>query len=227
MISAPRRVAFSLLRRIELAGVFSDAALNSPQMHGLDARDRNLATEIVYGALRRQALLDHVLSTRSSRPWKMVSADLRVLLRMSLYQMWHMDRIPDHALVHDAVELAKQASAIKGAPAFVNGLLRSLGRQRPWLGNGFEEGLDPWIRASLPYWLWERWEKRFGRAEALEYALSLNQPPRCAIRFEPSRDESMRALPEGAEPSELVPGRISSRKCPKRALSGFRTRLRN
>jgi len=219
VISAARRIAFSLLRRIELEGVFSDAALSSPQVSNLDARDRNLTTEIVYGTLRKQALLDHVLSTQSSRPWDEVCVDIRVLLRMSLYQMWHMDRIPDHALVHDAVELAKQAFVKKGASAFVNGLLRSLGRQRPWLRRGFEEGLDPWIRASLPYWLWERWMARFGPTEALEYALSLNHPPRCAIRFESSR-EGRRSLPEGVVPSDLVPGAYFVGEVPKGG--GFR-----
>jgi 16S rRNA (cytosine967-C5)-methyltransferase len=129
---------------------------------------------------------------------------------MSLYQMWHMDRVPDHALVHDAVEISKQELQ-SGTDKFVNAVLRRLSRDRPWGRPGFAEGCPDWVRVSLPRWLWERWVSRFGVERAKDYALSLNLPPRAAIRFlAASRNGTgVDFDPAGMlEPSGLVPGAI-------------------
>ena len=103
MIS-PVKLSYKLLCQIDSRHLFSDDALNSEEMERLNIRDRHLTTQIVYGTLRWQSLLDYLLTGTSSRPWQEVEPGPRILLRMSLYQMWQMDRVPDHALVHDAVE---------------------------------------------------------------------------------------------------------------------------
>ncbi len=206
MISPARRFAFEILRKIESGGIFSDDAINSHAISKIEPRDRNLTTEIVYGTLRWQLLLDHVLSKGVARPWSEVDVDIRILLRMSLYQMWHLDRIPDHALVDDAVELAKRKPAGMGVCGFVNGVLRSLSRTRPWQQAEFESQIPPWVRASLPRWLWERWTARFGEERAQEYAISLNQPPRHCFRIR-NGEQVARPAPESPrQSSDLVPG---------------------
>ena len=119
---------------------------------------------------------------RSRAPWDSVESRLRILLRLSLYQMSRMDRVPDHAIINDAVEIAK--SRLRPALAgFVNGVLRTLSRSRPWTLPDFHRDCPIWIRASLPQWLWERWAARFGPDAACEYALSLNRPPQAAFRL--------------------------------------------
>jgi 16S rRNA (cytosine967-C5)-methyltransferase len=182
MISPARSLSFKLLSRIESRRLFSDDALNSEEIAQLDVRDRHLTTEIVYGTLRWQAALDHFLSSLSSRPWEDVSPGAKILLRMSLYQLWQMDRMPDYALVNDAVELAKRELG-KGIDRYLNGILRRLTRTRPWKNDEFLRDAPMWVRVSLPKWLWDRWAQRFGEKAAEEFALSLNRPPQAAYRL--------------------------------------------
>ena len=199
MISPARKLGYRLLLQIESRRIFSDDAINSERMQELERRDRNLTTEIVYGCLRWQGLLDYILSDASSRSWSEVDPRARILLRMSLYQMWHLNRIPDHALVNDAVEIAKRELG-KGIDGYVNGILRSLARTRIWENNEFQNA-PPWIQVSLPQWLWERWVGRFGESLAKEYALSLNVLPRIALRSSGKVTETPLIAP-----SDLVPG---------------------
>jgi 16S rRNA (cytosine967-C5)-methyltransferase len=200
MISPARRICYKLLCQIESRRLFSDDAINSESMQKLERRDRNLTTEIIYGCLRWQALLDHVLAKASSRSWDEVHPGARILLRMSLYQMWRMDRIPDHALVNDAVELAKSELG-RGIHQYINGILRSLTRTRVWEKDGLGLNAPPWTKASIPQWLWDRWVGRFREDAANQYALFLNEPPQIALRS----PEGLPDLPF-LTPSDLVPG---------------------
>jgi 16S rRNA (cytosine967-C5)-methyltransferase len=202
MISPARKLAFKLLCKIEAQRVFSDDALHSESMGQLEIRDRNLTTEIVYGTLRWQGLLDYVLSGASARPWQEVVPGARMLLRMSVYQMWQMDRIPDHALVNDAVELAKHELG-RGIDRYLNGILRHLARCRPWKETAFLSGAPPWVRASVPVWLWERWSARYGENAAKEFCLSLNERPQSAFRFD---TDAGAKPPLGSVRSDIVPG---------------------
>ncbi len=199
MIAPARETSYDLLCAIELRQAHSDDVLNSPALARLEPRDRNLVTQIVYGTLRWQVWLDYVLGQAIARPWQTVHAKARIILRMSLYQMSRMDRVPDHAVIHDAVELAKH-DVKTGASGFVNGVLRSLGRLRPWKMADFHRDCPNWIRVSLPQWLWERWKTRYGSDAAAEYALSLNQPTRAAFRSCAELGD------ESYSESELVPG---------------------
>jgi 16S rRNA (cytosine967-C5)-methyltransferase len=200
MISPARKIGYKLLRQIELHRLFSDDAINSEHMQELERRDKNLTTEIVYGCLRWQGLLDYILSSVSSRSWSEVDPGARTLLRMGLYQMWRMDRIPDHALVNDAVEIAKRALG-NGIDGYINGILRKLARTRAWEKDEFCKDAPQWTQVSLPQWIWERWDGRFGENIAKEYALSLNEPPQIALRASGEIPGTYCAVP-----SDLVPG---------------------
>ncbi|MDM7997745.1 MAG: 16S rRNA (cytosine(967)-C(5))-methyltransferase RsmB [Acidobacteriota bacterium] len=204
MISPARKLCYRLLHRIEQRQIFSDDALNSDSMKALDVRDRHLTTEIVYGTLRWQAMLDYILGSVCSRPWSKVDPDARILLRMSLYQMWRMDRIPEYALVDDAVELAKRNLG-KGIDGFINGILRRLARSQPWKNEVFLKQAPPWIQVSLPEWLWRRWASRYGERCAQDFALSLNTHPQTAIRLFDHFGIPAAAL-TGVQRSALVPG---------------------
>jgi len=202
MVSPARRLSFKLLCQIDSRRLFSDDALNSADIEGLEIRDRHLTTEIVYGTLRWQGLLDYLLAGVSSRPWQEVELGARILLRMSIYQMWQMDRIPDHALVNDAVELAKRDLG-KGIDRYLNGILRHLARARPWTKNEFPYDAPAWVQRSLPQWLWERWSSRYGESVAAEFADSLNRPPAAAFRLGVDDPDK---LAFKAVRSDLVPG---------------------
>jgi 16S rRNA (cytosine967-C5)-methyltransferase len=175
VIAPARRVAYEVLVRIEQRRAFSDYALNSATVNALELRDRRFVTEVVYGALRHQSLLDQVLSETVSRPLEETEPAVRILLRMALYQLWQLDRVPQHAVVDDAVKLSKAAS--RRSAGFVNAVLRGLTRSRPWEAPDFPQQYPPWIRVSLPEWLWKRWETRWGAERALQFGDSLNDPP--------------------------------------------------
>lgn len=203
MIAPAREIVCAILGKIENGRIFSDNALNSEIMETVDLRDRHLVTEIVYGTLRWRSRLDYLIAAASSRPWAEVETGARTLLRMSLYQMWHMDRIPDHALVNDAVELAKR-NLRRGVDRYLNGILRHLARTRPWQEPARIQSAPKWIQVSLPRWLWKRWANRYGESAAEAFALSLNSPPRHVLRL--ALDDGGANIPFEAQPSDLVPG---------------------
>ncbi|MDX2166913.1 MAG: transcription antitermination factor NusB, partial [Deltaproteobacteria bacterium] len=123
----PRRLAWHVLLAVE-DGAFADAALGTAlRGAGLDARDRGLATQLVYGTLAWQGLLDHVL-TALGRPAAKLDAPIRVVLRLALFQLVKLDRVPPFAAVDTAVEMAK---TVKGgvASGLVNALLRRFLRE--------------------------------------------------------------------------------------------------
>ena len=199
VVAPARTAAAAALDLVDSRRRHSDDVLNSDLVAGLEIRDRNLVTEIVLGTLRWRGWLDHILAAGIDRDLEAVESRVLSLLRMSLYQMSRMDRIPDHAIIHDAVDLAK-VNLRKGAAGFVNGVLRNLARQRPWRNPEFHRDCPLWDRVSLPRWLWQRWEDRYGTDRACEYALSLNRAPRSAFRF---------AGPRAGKPTagEVPPGR--------------------
>ena len=217
MIATARIASFQLLSLINANKIFSDDALNSPTIEKLEARDRHFATELVYGSLRLQGALDHILTGFISMPWKKVEPDAKILLRMGLYQLWQMDRVPDHAIVNDAVELAKKELG-KGIDRFINAVLRRLTRERPWEKEGFLQDAPIWARASLPEWLWRRWADRFGESAAFAYASSLNKPPQSA--FHALDGEAVKPEIE-CIPSSLVPGALIRVSAPEKNAAGL------
>jgi 16S rRNA (cytosine967-C5)-methyltransferase len=162
-------VALEILARVEAAGAYADRLLDRwPDRAGLDARDRALVTELVYGTLRWQRRLDGDLASVLHRPLGELSGWVRALLRLSAYQLAFLDRIPVHAVVHEAVELAKRRRSATAA-SFVNGVLRALAlRPRPWrelLPIPDEDPVDGLARRlSHPTWLVRRWVTRYGEA---------------------------------------------------------------
>src|SRR5690348_3461607 len=124
-VSAARACAYEVLLRVE-AGAWADRALQGEaRRRGLDARDRALATQLAFGTVQRRATLDHVIEQLADRPAARLDAGVRNALRLGLYQLLFLDRVPAHAAVAESVQLAKQASP-RGA-GLVNAVLRRAG----------------------------------------------------------------------------------------------------
>jgi len=147
-----------------------------------DRRDRSFLMEIVYGVLRFKDALDWILGQFLKNPAKAGNFTLNNL-RAALYQIYFM-RVPDWAVVNEAVELEKSASQ-HGKAALVNAVLRNVLRQR----EKFEPPLkfeDPLQRISVntshPKWLVKRWIGRFGEAETVSLAEANNRIPPLTIR---------------------------------------------
>jgi 16S rRNA (cytosine967-C5)-methyltransferase len=154
---APARIlAFDILRRVESGAWASDLLL--AHSAGLDSRDAALASEIVFGVLRYRAQLDFLIEHYAGRKQKL-DIEVRIALRMAIYQLRHLERIPPHAAVTDSVDLVKRARK-RSAAGFVNAILRSVDRDPvAWPNREVE--------LSCPEWLLARWERQFG-AEAAE-----------------------------------------------------------
>lgn len=167
MISPARRVAFEVLRRVH-GGGHSDALLFD-LAKPLAVRDAALAHEIVYGVLRHQNQLDWLAQHFSGRQILTVDEPTAILLRMGLYQLRYLSRIPPHAAVMEAVELAKRSSK-RAAAGLVNAVLRKVHKKELRFP-------DPPTELCLPEWLYAKWLKQFGAKQTRSIALAALQPP--------------------------------------------------
>jgi 16S rRNA (cytosine967-C5)-methyltransferase len=158
-----REVALDILLQIEKNGAYSNLLLNSSiEKNDIDRKDVGLLTELVYGTLQRKDTLEFFLAPfvkkrNKLEPWIMP------LLRMSLYQIVYLDRIPERAAIHEAVEIAKRRGHHKGVSGLVNGVLRSIQREGiPSLDTITDEVERISIATSHPKWLVEEWAKQYG-----------------------------------------------------------------
>lgn len=155
-----REAALDVIEAVEKNQSYSNLLLNSViEKNELPSKDIGLLTELTYGTIQRKLTLDYYLA-----PFIKGKLDewVRHLLRLSLYQIVYLDRIPDRAVLHEAVEIAKKRGH-KGISGLVNGVLRSI--QRKGIPS-LEEIKDPIERVSIetshPFWLVKRWEEQFG-----------------------------------------------------------------
>lgn len=145
-----------------LPGDFAEHRLDSdPGFQALAPGDRRLARELVLGVLRWRATLDWMIAerTRGRRQDPVVQE----VLRVALYQLFWLDRIPDHAAVNDAVQLCRDAGLSRQG-GFVNAVLRGCLRERAEVQSALEalRTSNPALAWSHPDWLVERWRKTWG-----------------------------------------------------------------
>lgn len=212
-----REVALNTLVKVAASGAYSNLQLNSAlQEAGLTRQDAGLATELVYGTIQQQRLLDYRLSGLVAKGLDKLNPWVLQLLRMSAYQLLCLDRIPPHAAVNEAVQIAKKRGHA-GIAGMVNGVLRNMERRLQELRGPVEEK-DPVTRLGIVYsypdWLVERWMTAYGEAVAEAICASGNEAPHPSIRVNPlrlSRDEALSRLAEAgyqAVPSSLAPAGI-------------------
>jgi len=178
-----RAVAARVLERVETDAAFADLALDAElARRALAPRDVGLATELVYGTLRWQRYLDWVLAPHSRRRLPSLDARVRVLLRLTAYQLAFLERVPAFAAVNDAVTLARSAP---GVGEYVNAVLRAFARR----GAAEREPAPPRdpvdalaTRCSFPTWLAARWVARYGADEGEALMRALNERPPLALR---------------------------------------------
>jgi 16S rRNA (cytosine967-C5)-methyltransferase len=190
MIAPARTAAFQALRLIRGARVDLATALAQARTHLHDDRDRALALDIAAGTLRWQRSLDHLIEHATRRPIEKLDPDVLVILRLSLYQIMHLDRVPAAAVVDDAVNLTR-ASGKTSAGGFVNAVLRSTLRQRNHLPLPARPD-DPMerdaairylgITHSHPDWYVARLLERHGFDAAEAWVRFNNATPRLTLR---------------------------------------------
>ena len=163
---------------MEHGGFASDLLLAAK----LDARDAGLASEIVFGVLRYRAQLDYLIGHYSGRSGKL-DAEVRIALRMGMYQLRYLDRIPAHAAVGESVDLVKRARKTSAA-GFVNAVLRNTNQDAVGWPNRE-------VALSCPEWLLERWERRYGADAAAGIARAALRAPETYIQAETGRTQDI------------------------------------
>ena len=152
----------------------------------LAARDRRLAWNMVYGILRQRQYLDEIIGSVSSRPLQKLHADVLMALRLGVYQLCFLGRIPASAAVNETVQAFRNLGRPRWLVNFVNGVLRAAARSPRGRPAGTGEGKSDEM-LNHPGWLLKRWQKRWGTAVAREICLANNQPPVLTIRVNTGR----------------------------------------
>jgi 16S rRNA (cytosine967-C5)-methyltransferase len=182
-VIAPARIAaYETLLAVAAGRADLPTALAHARVRLADERDRALAGEIATGTLRWQAAFDHVIQQFAGRAPSKLDREILAILRLSMFQLLHLDRVPAAAVVNDAVELAGKAGK-RSAAGFVNALLRRVSRERAQLPLPEEPPLDVVaITLSHPRWLAGRWIARHGEAAAIAWARFDNAPAPLTLR---------------------------------------------
>lgn len=205
-----RSAATDLLTRVDKSGGYSHLLVDQViKRNNYSSKDARLFTEIVYGTLQRRMTLEYYLSSfitkkRKIDPW------VKWLLLLSIYQFHYLSKVPDHAVIHEAVEIGKQKGHA-GIAKFVNGILRNI--QRNGLPS-LETINDPIERISIetshPLWLVKRWEEMYGMDITRDMCEENNRRKKMTVRIQPMRT-NRRQLIERLESDglEAVPSQVS------------------
>ena len=216
-MTAPARVAaFHALRAIDNGSADLPSALSRSRQHLSDERDRALAADVVTGTLRSQRSVDHLIEHFAKRSLGKLDADIVTILRLSLYQLLHLTRVPASAIVDDAVDLARLARK-PSATGFVNAVLRSTIRQKNHLPLPSRPD-DPTDRdAALAYlgvthshpeWLVTRWLDRYGFEATERWVQFNNATPPLTLRvnrLRATREEARRILADDGIETDEAP----------------------
>ena len=180
-----RQTALQILHAIDTKQAYTDVALRQTLRHStLDRRDRAFITQCVYGVVRWQGRIDWLLQHVCHRPLDSLTPWIRNTLRLGAYQCFWMQRVPQRAAVHEAVNLARHFGH-QGTARLVNGVLRSLLRQHSACHppNAAEQpAAHLAVAYSHPQWLVERWLCRYGWERTQALCEMNNRPPGITLR---------------------------------------------
>ena len=195
----PREIAAHVLQRRETGNEYIETLLERALSGAmLSPTDRGLCQELVYGVVRWQATLDWLIAKKTDD--RTQKTGLLNLLRLGLYQIFWLDRIPDHAAVHETVEIAKRKGFGPQA-GFVNAVLRGYLRE----ADATKKSLDQLKTTQLalgyshPEWLVERWGNRWGEERARQLLEWNNTPPQTFARVNTLKTDAGKLLEQWRE----------------------------
>jgi 16S rRNA (cytosine967-C5)-methyltransferase len=173
----PREIAGRILQSRRARAVFIENLLDDAlQKHNLKPEDRRFLQELIFGGVRWQLTLDWLISRKTAG--KAQRTIVQDLLRLALYQMFWLDRVPNYAAVNETVEIAKKMASA-GEAKFINAVLRAYGREDEST-RALLKGLkrrEPAIGYSHPEWLVKRWEQRWGGESTIKLLEWNNSAP--------------------------------------------------
>ena len=190
----PREIAMRILKRRVTSTDYVENLLDTELAKAqLLPKDRALCQELVYGTVRWQATLDWLIARKTAGRTRKPA--LRDLLRLGLYQIFFLDRIPNHAAVHETVELAKW-NGFGSQAGFVNAVLRGYLREFDLVKRLLVElkTTQPPLGFSHPEWLWTRWQNRWGAAKTAQLMEWNNTPPKTYARVNTLKTDAGKLL---------------------------------
>ena len=189
-ISPARSAAFDILLRVE-QGAYAVELLHSERLDSLCAADRALCTEIVMGLERWRSVLDDVIAAQLTQPIGKLDIEVLMALRVAMYQLLFLERVPAHAAVNESVELVKRARKRSAAP-LVNAVLRKIEKTKSTgrMGGGEEKTSDKNLAKTFahPEWLVARWITNYGIEAARRICEFDQQVPATVLRLRPQDD---------------------------------------
>jgi 16S rRNA (cytosine967-C5)-methyltransferase len=188
-LAPARSIAYEILWDVALGGHSSDLLHRRTQ--DLSPRDAGLTGELVFGVLRYQRQLDYLAAHFSGRDQNSLDFEVRLALRLGIYQLRYLDRIPRHAAINESVELVKRTEK-HYTSGLVNAVLRKVNRDAVmWPTREVE--------LSMPEWLLASWDVRFGSAASRQIAETFLRSPHTYIRVPAGREAEVAEL--DAEPT--------------------------
>ncbi|HTM09475.1 MAG TPA: 16S rRNA (cytosine(967)-C(5))-methyltransferase RsmB [Verrucomicrobiae bacterium] len=184
-LKTARALAVEILHAVETRKAFADFLLDRAlRTNPLSPVDAGLLTQIVYGALRWRGRIDWMLGQSTRKPLEAMDRYLKNLLRVTLYQIFFLDKIPAYAAVNEGVELAKRYGG-KNAAGFVNAVARRCLREKDRLMTA-DGGGDAVRRLAVawshPEWLVRKWLDYFGAAETAALLKADNEEAPLVLR---------------------------------------------
>ena len=176
-VSAARRAAFEVVRRVFEQDAYADRALRSATQ-SLDARERAFAQQLAYGTVQRVRTLDQAIETLGRRPVRKLDPPVLASLRLGAYQLGYLDVAP-HAAANESVELVRRAR-LEHAVGFTNAVMRRLAEGIRQLLEQLPEGP---LKHSYPDWIYETWLRDFGKDAALDLMRAQNESPETVVRL--------------------------------------------
>lgn len=218
-ISPARSTAFAILLRVSKEDAYASELLHAAQYASLTPADHGLATELVMGVLRWQSVLDDKITAYSAQAIHKLDLEVLISLRLGLYQINFLQRIPIRAAIHESVELVKHARK-RSASGFVNAVLRKAA-QEPKIPTLSEFSLkaastsqELAASSAHPAWMVDCWIDTYGFEAARQICAYDQHIPQAAIRlFDPAAEVELTN-----ESIELAPGKLLS--AARRVLSG-------
>ena len=172
-------ILMEILEKGNLSHLILKQALEKYQY--LEKQDRAFITRITEGTLEYLIQIDAVINRYSKVKVGKMKPVIRTIMRMSVYQLLYMERVPDSAVCNEAVKLAKKRK-FQGLTGFVNGVLRNISREKETI-----EFTSPAERYSIPQWMFSLWEKNYGKETAEKISASFLEDRPLTVRCNTSR----------------------------------------
>ncbi len=206
-----RDTAVRILHEVHEKGAYANVALvRELRRAELPDRDRRFVTELVYGAVKAGDTLDWILRRYATRPLKKIEPMVRDILRLGIYQLFYLDKVPASAACNTSVDLAKKYSNA-GTAKFVNAVLRAAVREpeKAKFPSGKGHGVEELALQSMhPYWLVKRWVKELGFHAARDLCVFNNGEAPLSLRtntLKASREELLQRLADSGAEAEVSP----------------------